>query len=112
VLSLPIALFEGTAAPLREAWRRQRGNGARMFVASVTAVMPFAVTHFGLREFAHAWAQLAPSAGWWFWAMGFVLFPAAFRMNDLMLILCMSGVVAAAYLRLSPRMEPVYGVFD
>jgi hypothetical protein len=109
VLSLPIALFEGGPAALARAWHRQgRGNGARLFVAAAVAVMPFVLLRMALHEVQHAWQPSGLSAV----AAGFILFPTTYKLVSLILILCMSAVVAVAYLRLSPRVESVYRVFD
>ena len=111
VMSLPIVLFESAPAPLAQGRQRLDGNGGRMFIAGVLAFAPLAIIDIGI----YAWR-----AG----AGPFDNNPALFLLVDLLLmgivqcvtsfaaILVMSALTAAAYVRLSPRIESVYRVFD
>jgi len=111
VMSLPIVLFESAPAPLTQGRQRLDGNGGRMFIAGALAFAPLAVVEIGIYA-------LRAAAG------PFDSNPALFLLVDLLLmsilqcatsfaaILVMSALVAAAYLRLTPRIESVYRVFD
>jgi len=111
VMSLPIVLFESAPAPLAQGRQRLDGNSGRMFVAGALAFAPLAVVDIGIYA-------LRAAAG------SFDNNPALSLLVDLLLmsflqcatsfaaILVMSALVASAYLRLSPRIESVYRVFD
>jgi hypothetical protein len=111
VMSLPIVLFEGASVPLAQGRQRLDGNGGRMFVAGALAFAPLAAVEIGIYALR---AAASPFDG----------NPVLFLLVDLPLtgflqcaisfasILVMSALVAAAYLRLSPRIESVYRVFD
>ncbi len=111
VMSLPIVLFESAPAPLAQGRQRLDGNAGRMFIAGALAFAPLAVVEIGIYA-------LRAAAG------SFDSNPALFLLVDLLLmgflqcatsfaaILVMSALVAAAYLRLSPRIDSVYRVFD
>lgn len=111
VMSLPIALFESAPAPLSQGRQRLDGNGGRMFIAGAVAFAPIAVVDIGIYTLRAATGPFDNN-------------PALSLLVDLLLmgivqcatsfaaILVMSALVASAYLRLSPRIESVYRVFD
>jgi len=110
VMSLPIVLFESAPAPLAAGRQRLDGNAGRMFVAGALAFAPLAVLEIGaymLRDAAPFSSD--PALSWLFDAvvMGILQHAISFAC-----ILIMSALVAVAYLRLSPRIESVYRVFD
>jgi len=110
VMSLPIVLFEGAAAPVAQGRQRLDGNGGRMFLASALAFAPLAAVEVG--------AYLVRTAGPFdndpalYWLFEFVLMNLLQTATSFATILVMSALVASAYLRLSPRIESVYRVFD
>jgi hypothetical protein len=111
VLSLPITLFEDAADALAEGRRRLDGNTLRLFAASVIAFAPvalFDIAFEALRGFAGAMDDGTAL----FWLFEVLLVPILVTASSLVVILVMSALVAAAYLRLSPRLETVYRVFD
>ena len=111
VMSLPIVLFESAPAPLAQGRQRLDGNGGRMFVAGALAFAPLAVVEIGIY-------MLRGSAGSFdsdpalYWLVDVVLMNILQNATSFAAILVMSALVAAAYLRLSPRIESVYRVFD
>lgn len=111
VLSLPITLFETVADPVAEGRRRLDGNTGRLITASVLAFAPVAIVDILLAVADNA--LTVPEAGqvqnWFVWWM---LLSIAHNASSLLAILVMSGLVAATYLRLSPRLDRVLGVFD
>lgn len=111
VLSLPIVLFEDAAEPIAEGRRRLDGNTGRLIAASALAFAPLAVIDVALllvRDF------LAPPEGdpLLFWLVNVLGVGILQYASSFATILVMSTLVAAVYLRLSPRLEPVYRVFD
>jgi hypothetical protein len=111
VLSLPITLFEGAADALAEGRRRLDGNTVRLFAASVIAFAPvalFDIAFEAARDLAGAIDDGTPL----FWLFEGLLVPLLVTASSLVVILVMSALVAAAYLRLSPRLDTVYRVFD
>jgi hypothetical protein len=109
VLSLPITLFEAAADPLAEGRRRLDGNTGRLFVASALAFAPIAVIDIALYAFREGYD--AADDGTLLLLDGLIL-PILQSAMSLATILVMSALVAAAYLRLSPRLDSVYRVFD
>ncbi len=111
VLSLPIALFEGGARPLAEGRRRLNGNTARLFTASIIAFAPLAalqVAVHALRDLGGPPQADAPLS----WVVDILLLPIVHGALAFAVILVMSALVAAAYMRLSPRLDSIYCVFD
>ena len=111
VLSLPITLFEASKEALAEGRRRLDGNTFRLFAASVVAFAPvalFDIAFEALRGFSGPADDGTPL----FWLFEVLLVPILVTASSLVVILVMSALVAAAYLRLSPRLDTVYGVFD
>jgi hypothetical protein len=111
VLSIPIALFEGAAAPLTQGRRRLEGNAARLFAASVIAFAPLAAIDVGIYALRQAWGSFDNDLAL-FWLVDVLLMNILQGVTSFAAILVMSALVAAAYLRLSPRIESVYRVFD
>lgn len=110
VLSLPIVLFESTPTPLAEGRQRLDGNAGRMFVAGALAFAPLAVLEIGAYMLRNAAPfDSDPAVAWLFDAVILGMFQHAISYAS---ILIMSALVAAAYLRLAPRIESVYRVFD
>ena len=111
VMSLPIVLFESAPSPLAAGRQRLNGNGGRMFVAGALAFAPLAVAEIGIY-------MLRASSGPFdnnpalFWLVDVVLINVVQFAISFATILVMSALVAAAYIRLSPRIESVYRVFD
>jgi len=110
VMSLPIVLFESAPAPLAQGRQRLEGNGGRMFAAGALSFAPLAVVEVATYE-AHA-AGLFDSDPALYWLFEFVFMNLLQTATSFAAILVMSALVAAAYLRLSPRIESVYRVFD
>jgi len=111
VLSLPIVLFEGAADPIGLGRRRLDGNTGRLVVASALAFAPVAIFDILLLL---ARDHLAPADAdlLQVWLIEGVLLNIASTASSFFTILVMSALVGAIYLRLSPRLERVYGVFD
>jgi len=111
VMSLPIVLFESAPAPLAQGQQRLHGNGGRMFIAGAIAFAPLAVVEIGIYMLR---ASTGPFEGdpALFWLVDVVLMDILRNATSFAAILIMSALVAAAYLRLSPRIESVYRVFD
>jgi hypothetical protein len=110
VMSLPIVLFESAPAPLAQGRRRLDGNGGRMFVAGALAFAPLAVVDIAIYTL-HAAVGVSdrdPA----FWLLDLLIMSALQCATSFAAILIMSALVASAYLRLSPRIESVYRVFD
>jgi hypothetical protein len=115
VLALPIAAFEPDAAPMRDGWRRLRGNRLRLAALSVVAALPIV-----LAETVHGYgsgqlADLISAAGWGSllrWAVMELLMSLLNDMLSLLLILVLGTTALLAYTRLSPRFEHVARVFD
>jgi hypothetical protein len=114
ILALPIAAFEATHAPFREAWQRSRGKRLRIALYAVAAAA--APTALSL-SFHYGWFPLATALGIDFsemraaWAVQFFLTPVR-NMLPFLTILCLSSATFFAYLRLSPRFDDVARVFD
>jgi hypothetical protein len=115
VLALPIAAFEATHAPFREAWRRSRGNRPqdRTLYAAAAGAAPTALSlafHYGRFPLATAlgidFSEMRAA-----WALQFFLTPVR-NMLPFLTILCLSSATLFAYLRLSPRFDEVARVFD
>lgn len=111
VMSLPIVLFEGGSSPLARGRQRLEGNGGRMALAGALAFAPLAVVEVGLYLLR---SQTGPfdSDPYLAWLFDIVLFNILQNAFSFATILVMSGLVASAYVRLSPRIESVYRVFD
>ncbi|MGE0120219.1 MAG: hypothetical protein AB7S71_22390 [Dongiaceae bacterium] len=109
VLSLPITLFEAAADPLAEGRRRLDGNIGRMVVASALAFAPIAIVDIALELLQDAYASADEGTRLLLDVLAMPLLQAA---SSLATILVMSALVAAVYLRLSPRLDSVYRVFD
>ena len=110
-MSLPIVLFESAPAPLAAGRQRLDGNGGRMFVAGALAFAPLAVAEIGIYVLR---SSIGPfdNDPHLFWLVDIVLMTVLQVATSFASILVMSALVAAAYLRLSPRIESVYRVFD
>jgi hypothetical protein len=108
VLSLPITLFEAAADPLAEGRRRLDGNTGRLFVASALAFAPIATVDVALYAFRNAYDAANDGT----LLLDGLILPILQSAMSLATILVMSALVAAAYLRLSPRLDSVYRVFD
>jgi hypothetical protein len=111
VMSLPIVLFERAPAPLVQGRQRLEGNSGRMFVAGALAFAPLAVVELLLYALRAPGGPLDNAAGL-SWVIDVVFVNMLENATSFTSILIMSALVAAAYLRLSPRIESVYGVFD
>lgn len=111
VMSLPIVLFETAPSPLAQGRLRLDGNSGRMFVAGALAFAPLALVEVGTYMLRRA---TGPSDGDpnFYWLVDIVLMSILQNATSFAAILVMSALVAAAYLRLSPRIESVYRVFD
>ena len=113
VLGLPIALFEETATPFRQALARLRGNRRQMFAVSLVAFAPIAVVDLTLHDIQRAiWSGMFVESFLLLRLLDALVLRPAIALLSFTLILVMSSVVAAAYARLSPRLETVYRVFD
>lgn len=113
VLALPIAAFEATHAPFREARRRSRGN--RLRIALYAAAAGAAPTALSL-AFHYGWFPLIAALGLdsgiqAVAVLQFFLTPV-WNMLPFLTILCLSAATFFAYLRLSPRFDEVARVFD
>jgi len=111
VMSLPIVLFESAPAPLAQGRQRLDGNGGRMFVAGALAFAPLAVAKIGI-YMLRAYTGPFDSDPALYLLVDVVLMNMLQNATSFAAILVMSALVAAAYLRLSPRIESVYRVFD
>ena len=109
VLSLPITLFEAAADPVAEGRRRLDGNTGRLVVASALAFAPIAALGVALYAFREAYGAADDGT---FLLLDGLIMPILQAAESLATILVMSTLVAATYLRLSPRLEKVYRVFD
>jgi hypothetical protein len=110
VMSLPLVLFEGAPVPLAQGRQRLDGNGVAMFFAGALAFSPLAALEIGAYRLRAAEPFGGdPGLSWLFDAVFMSLLQNAVSFAA---ILVMSALVAAAYLRLSPRIESVYRVFD
>jgi hypothetical protein len=109
VLSLPITLFEASADPLGEGRRRLDGNTVRLFAASAIAFAPIAILDIALYALRNPSQPLDDSMALLFDTL---LLPLLQSASSLLTILVMSALVASTYLRLSPRLDSVYRVFD
>lgn len=109
VLSLPITLFEAAADPLAEGRRRIDGNTGRLFAASALAFAPIAVVDIALYAFRDAYGSADEDT---LLLLDALVMPLLQSASSLATILVMSALVAATYLRLSPRLDSVYRVFD
>ncbi len=109
VLSLPITLFEAAADPLAEGRRRLDGNIGRLVVASALAFAPIAIVDVALDLLRDAYASADEGT---LLLLDALVMPLLQSISSLATILVMSALVAAVYLRLSPRLDTVYRVFD
>jgi len=112
VLSLPIVLFEAAAAPIAEARRRLDGNGGRLLAASSIALVPLGGVEVVMYELQQGGWVPFDGAQDPLGLLNFLFFSAVQNLMSFSIILLMSALVAAAYLRLSPKFEPIYRVFD
>jgi len=112
VLSLPITLFEAAAAPIAEARRRLDGNTGRLLAASAIALAPLGAIEVAMYQLQQGgWVPFKGDqdpTGF----LNFLFFSAVQNVESFTIILVMSALVGAAYLRLSPKFEPIYRVFD
>ena len=111
VMSLPIVLFESAPAPLAQGRQRLEGNGGRMFVAGALAFAPLAAVELGLYTLRAPSGPLDNGTEL-SWVIDVTVLNLLETATSFATILVMSALVAAAYLRLSPRIESVYRVFD
>ena len=111
VMSLPIVLFENAPAPLVEGRQRLDRNGGRMFIAGAIAFVPLGVVEIAIYALRDAAGSFADNPGM-FLLVDLLIMSILQCMISLSTILVMSALVAAAYMRLSPRIESVYRVFD
>jgi len=111
VMSLPIVLFESAPSPLAQGRQRLDGNSGRMFVAGALAFAPLAVVEIGIHMLRRA-TESFDSDPALYWLVDGVLMEILRNATSFAAILVMSALVAAAYVRLSPRIESVYRVFD
>jgi hypothetical protein len=111
VMSLPIALFETAPSPLAQGRQRLDGNSGRMFVAGALAFAPLAVVEIGVYMLRRSTGPFDgdPHLNW---LVDILLMSILQTATSFATILVMSALVASAYLRLSPRIESVYRVFD
>jgi hypothetical protein len=109
VLSLPITLFEAADDPLAEGRRRLDGNTGRLLVASALAFAPIAIIDIALYVFRDVSDPVDDGT---LLLLDALLMPILQSASSLATILVMSALVAATYLRLSPRLDSVYRVFD
>jgi hypothetical protein len=111
VMSLPIALFETAPSPLAQGRQRLDGNSGRMFVAGALAFAPLAVVEIGVYMLRRSTGPF-DSDPHLYWLVDILLMSILQTATSFATILVMSALVASAYLRLSPRIESVYRVFD
>lgn len=111
VMSLPIVLFESAPSPLAQGRQRLDGNGGRMFIAGALAFAPLAVVEIGIYMLRDSTGSFESDPAL-FWLVDVVLMNILQNATSFAAILVMSALVAAAYLRLTPRIESVYRVFD
>ncbi len=111
VMSLPIVLFESAPSPLAQGRQRLEGNSGRMFIAGALAFAPLAVVDIGIYMLRDSTGSF-DSDPLLYWLVDIVLMDIVRNAASFATILVMSALVAAAYLRLSPRIESVYRVFD
>jgi len=112
VLSLPITLFESSNTPLAEARRRLDGNAGRLLAASAIALAPlgtFEVLMYELQE--TGWVPFDTDQDP-LGILNLLFYSLEQNIVSFSIILLMSALVGAAYMRLSPRFEPIYRVFD
>ena len=111
VMSLPIVLFESAPSPLTQGRQRLDGNSGRMFVAGALAFAPLAVVEIGIHMLRHS-TETFDSDPALSWLVDGVLMEILRNATSFTAILVMSALVASAYVRLSPRIDSVYRVFD
>jgi hypothetical protein len=111
VMSLPIALFETAPSPLAQGRQRLDGNSGRMFVAGALAFAPLAIVEIGVYMLRRSTGPF-DSDPHLYWLVDILLMSILQTATSFATILVMSALVASAYLRLSPRIESVYRVFD
>jgi hypothetical protein len=111
VMSLPIVLFEHAPMPLVQGRQRLDGNGGRMFIAGALAFVPLGVVEIAIYALRDAAGSFANNPAL-FLLVDLLIMSILQCMISLSTILVMSALVAAAYMRLSPRIESVYRVFD
>ncbi len=111
VMSLPIVLFESAPSPLAQGRQRLDGNSGRMFVAGALAFAPLAAVEIGIYLLRDAMRSFDSDPVLYLLVDG-VLLDIVRNATSFAIILVMSALVASAYLRLSPRIESVYRVFD
>jgi hypothetical protein len=110
VMSLPIVLFENAPAPLAQGRQRLDGNAGRMFIAGALAYAPLAVVEIGIYTLHAAADPLAFNPA--LFLVDLLVMSFLQGVTSFSAILVMSALVASAYIRLSPRIESVYRVFD
>jgi len=115
VLALPISAFELHESPIREGWRRLRGNRLRLAALSVLAALPPAILkmayEFVLPPFQDYFRDLDLPAllnllAYW------LLEPMLRGMLNFLVILVLGATVICAYGRLAPRFDHLARVFD
>jgi hypothetical protein len=109
VLSLPITLFEAAVDPLAEGRRRLDGNAGRLFLASALAFAPIAIVDIALYAFRGAYDSADEGT---LLLLDALVMPLLQSVSSLATILVMSALVGAIYVRLSPRLDAAYRVFD
>jgi hypothetical protein len=111
VMSLPIALFESAPSPLAQGRLRLDGNSGRMFIAGALAFAPLAVVELGIYMLRDSLGSFDGNPAL-YWLVDYMLMDIVRNATSFAIILVMSALVASAYIRLSPRIESVYRVFD
>jgi hypothetical protein len=115
VLALPIAAFELSEQPIREGWRRLRGNRLRLAALSALAALPPVAV-----ELAYEYGS-GPLIGMIYgsampgllqYLLYLLLQAVLHNMMPFLLILVLAVTVICAYARLSPRFDHVARVFD
>src|SRR5262245_49962315 len=101
VLSLPITLFEASRDPVAEGRRRLDGNTGRLVVASALAFAPIAALDVALYAFRTGYDGADDGT---LLLLDGLIMPILQSASSLATILVMSTLVAATYLRLSPRL--------
>jgi len=110
VMSLPIVLFENTPEPIAQGRHRLEGNAVRMFAAGALAFVPLGAAEIAIYVVRDAMGSFGdPLLSL---LVDFLLMNVLQNATSFATIVVMSALVAVAYLRLSPRIESVYRVFD
>jgi hypothetical protein len=115
VLALPIAAFELHHRPIREGWRRLRGNRLRLAALSIVAALPLAILRM-VHEIVLPLIQdyvrdsdlpaLLDLLSYW------LLQQVLQDMLNFLMILVLGATVLCAYNRLAPRFDHLARVFD